>query len=193
MLVSKEFYGHYVRLPLDLVPPEIQNNPRFFPFFKNCRGAVDGSLLNAFVSKVDMARYRSRKGHISTNLLAACLFSLQFCYVLSGWEGSAADARIFDDARRNDFAITPGTYYLGDAGFPLCDALLVPYRGVRYHLKEWEQAGLQYVSIGTIPHHKLISFITTDLQTRRSYSTFVTPLYEMSSSTFLVFASVVFV
>ena len=111
--------------------------------FSACHGALDGSLLHAFVSKFDMARFRSQKGFISTNLLAACLFCLCFCYILAGWEGSAADSRIFENARRMDFVIEPGTYYLADAGFPLCDALLVPYRGVRYHLKEWEQANLR--------------------------------------------------
>jgi hypothetical protein len=30
-----------------------------------------------------------------------------------------------------------GKYYLADSGFPLCDVLMTPYRGVRYHLKEW--------------------------------------------------------
>ena len=143
MLVSKEFSSAYVQLPPNKVPHEICDNPKFFPYFSECRGALDGTLLHAFVSKFDMARYRCRKGFISTNLLAACLFCLRFCYILAGWEGSAADSRIFDEARRSDFVIEPGTYYLADAGFPLCNALLVPYRGVRYHLKEWEQANLQ--------------------------------------------------
>lgn len=143
ILVSKEFYGHYVRLPENEVPPEILNNPKFFPFFKDCRGAVDGSLLHAFFGKLAMARYHCRKGFIATNLLAACLFCLQFCYILAGWEGSAADSRLFDEARRDTFEVEPGTYYFADAGFPLCDALIVPYRGVRYHLKEWEQANLR--------------------------------------------------
>lgn len=148
MLTSKEFYYAYVTFPPDgEVPPEILGNPRFYPFFVRCRGAVDGSLLDAFVSVADMARYRSRKGHLSTNLLAACCFCLLFCYILSGWEGSAADSRIFDNARRTDFPVAPGTYYLGDAGFPLCDALLVPYRGVRYHLKEWSQSGQRWCQI----------------------------------------------
>lgn len=148
MLTSGEFYGAYVRLPQpDQVPPEVRNDPRFFPYFASCIGAIDGSLLDAFVSKADMTQYRSRKGRISTNLLAACQFSLQFCYLLSGWEGSAADSRVFDNARRTDFPIFLGTYYLADAGFPLCDALLVPYRGVRYHLKEWEQANLRCFDI----------------------------------------------
>ncbi len=71
-----------------------------------------------------------------------------FCYLLTGWEGSAADGCIFDDARHKGFAIPPGQYYLGDAGFPVCDSLLVPYRGVRYHLNEWHKLGsLQSVLI----------------------------------------------
>jgi len=143
MLVSKKFYNKYVRLPKDEVPPEIRENSKFYPFFKDCRAALDGSLLDAFVSREAMSRYRSRKGRISTNLLAACLFNLCFCYILSGWEGSAADSRTFDDARRTNLGIHPGTYFLADAGFPNCDALLVPYRGVRYHLKEWEQASIR--------------------------------------------------
>ena len=62
---------------------------------------------------------------------------MSFLYILSGWEGSAADARIYHDARITDFNIPPGKYYLADAGFAACDELLVPYRGVRYHLAEW--------------------------------------------------------
>jgi hypothetical protein len=77
------------------------------------------------------------------NLLAACRFNLFFCYIFAGWEGSAADSRVYEDTQFSDFAIPQGKYYLADAGFPLCDALLVPYRGVRYHLKEWETANLQ--------------------------------------------------
>jgi hypothetical protein len=90
-----------------------------------------------------MARFRNRKGWISQNVLVACTFSLMFCYILSGWEGSANDGRIFEDARATTLRIPKGKYMLGDAGFPSCDALLVPYRGVRYHLKEWEQANLR--------------------------------------------------
>ena len=28
-------------------------------------------------------------------------------------------------------------YYLANAGFPICDALLIPKCGVQYHLAEW--------------------------------------------------------
>jgi len=70
----------------------------------------------------------------------ACSFDLRFVYVLSGWEGSASDAVVYHDAWHTDFRIPPGKYYLADAGFPLCEQLLVPYRGVRYHLNEWKHA-----------------------------------------------------
>ena len=48
-----------------------------------------------------------------------------FVYVLSGWEGSAADARVYHATRIADFTIPDGKYYLVDAGFPLCNELLV--------------------------------------------------------------------
>ena len=138
MIVSKTFYNQYVKFPrADEVPTQIYSNPKFFPFFEGCLGAVDGTHINAFIPSEDIPRYRNRKGGISQNVLAACTFDLRFCYVLSGWEGSAADGRVFEDARRVDFAIPPGSYYLADLGFVACDALLIPFRSVRYHLREW--------------------------------------------------------
>lgn len=68
-----------------------------------------------------------------------------FTYVLPGWEGSAADSAIYDDARMRDFAIPAGKMYLADAGFGLRESCLVPFRGARYHLKEWGKASTQYV------------------------------------------------
>ena len=55
-------------------------------------------------------------------------------------EGSAVDGHVFEDSHTSDFAVKKGTAYLADAGFPMCNALLVPYRGVCYHLKEWAKA-----------------------------------------------------
>jgi hypothetical protein len=132
-------YSSYVKLPNEhsTLEDEIASNPKLFPFFKDCLGAVDGTHIPAWVSAALRARYRNRKGDISQNVFAACTFNMLFCYIVSGWEGSAADSTIFDDCRANDFAVPKGKFYLGDAGFPSCDALLVPYRGVRYHLREW--------------------------------------------------------
>ena len=68
-----------------------------------------------------------------------------FLYVLPGWEGSASDGHVFKNARETDFYVLKGKYYLADAGFPNCDALLIPYHGIRYHLKEWGSSGERYV------------------------------------------------
>lgn len=143
LLVSRPFYSVFVKLPPDTTPPEILSNAKFYPYFINCRGAIDGSHFTAHVPADHAARYRNRKGTLSQNVLIACTFSSLFCYVLSGWEGSAADSQILDNARQTDFRIPAGRYYLADAGFPICNALMVPYRGVRYHLREWENSRLK--------------------------------------------------
>jgi len=54
MLVSLAFYKAYVKLPPNSVPPEIEDNPHYYPFFKGCHGAADGSLLDGFVPMADM-------------------------------------------------------------------------------------------------------------------------------------------
>ena len=43
------------------------------------------------------------------------------------------------------FSVPAGFYYLADAGFPHCPELIIPFRGVRYHLQEWGAAGVRYV------------------------------------------------
>ena len=58
----------------------------------------------------DKPRYRNRKGEITTNVLAAVTPNLQFTYVLTGWEGSAADGRVLKDAlsRKNGLKAPKG-------------------------------------------------------------------------------------
>ena len=46
----------------------------------------------------DKPTYRNQKGEIATNVLGVCSQDMQFIYVLSGWEGSAADGRVLHDA-----------------------------------------------------------------------------------------------
>ena len=58
----------------------------------------------------DISSYRNRHGTISQNVLAACNFDLEFIYVLSGWEGSAHDSKVLNDAlsRRNGLKVPQG-------------------------------------------------------------------------------------
>lgn len=142
---SPPFYTRYVKLPAegDPVPPEISENPRFYPYFEDAVGAMDGVQVDAAVSAEDLDNARNRKGGVTQNVLAACSFDMRFQYVLSGWEGSVTDAALYTEARRTSLHALPGKFWFADAGFSLCDALLVPYRGVRYHLAEWRRADLR--------------------------------------------------
>ena len=69
--------------------------------YQDCIGAIDGTHITVTVPEEDQLRYRGRKGIPTTNILAACDFDLLFTYVLTGWEGSAHDARIFLDTISN--------------------------------------------------------------------------------------------
>ncbi|XP_059634222.1 uncharacterized protein LOC132276683 isoform X1 [Cornus florida] len=133
--------GQFLKQPSGLdVPPEILNNDRFHPYFKNCIGAIDGTHVRVKVSNEDAPRYRGRKNYPTVNVLAACSFDMKFTYVLPGWEGTASDSRVMASAlkRQGDKLILPeGKFYLADAGYPLKAGLITPYRGVRYHLKEY--------------------------------------------------------
>lgn len=61
----------------------------------------------------EVASYRDRHGNLSQNVLAACNFDLEFIYVLSGWEGSAHDSKVLNDAlsrSSNRLHVPQGTY-----------------------------------------------------------------------------------
>ncbi|KAL0454946.1 UNVERIFIED_CONTAM: hypothetical protein Slati_0833800, partial [Sesamum latifolium] len=64
---------------------------------------------------------------------------MRFIYVLADWECSAADGRVLRDAvsRPNGLKIPRGNYYLVDSGYSSGEGFLSSYRGVKYHLKEW--------------------------------------------------------
>ncbi len=81
--------------------------------------------------------FRNRKGALTQNILGVCNFDLTFSYVLCGWEGSAHDGRVLSDGIHKELIMFVNKYYLGDAGYALTKYCLTPYRGVRYHLKEW--------------------------------------------------------
>lgn len=119
------------------IDPYIAGKTRYSPYFNGCIGAIDGTHIAVRVPEEDHARYRDRSGHTTLNILAACNFNLEFIHVTSGWEGTAADSSVYEIARAQDLRVPPGKYLLGDSGFPTSIDLLLPYPGVRYHLKEW--------------------------------------------------------
>ena len=140
--VFNECNEEFMVEPCEDTPPEIANNPRFKRYFKNCIGAVDGTLIPAFICAdvAEQKKWRSRKGLLSQNVLVACNFDMTVSYVLAGWSGSAHDSKVLADALMKGFHIPHGRYYVGDAGYGLKEYLLSPYRGYMYHLKEWSSS-----------------------------------------------------
>ena len=107
---SAPFYNDHVKLPHANapIPPEIQNKPKFYPFFKNTLGAIDGTHINCCPSMADRQAARDRKGSLTQNCLVICGFNKVFYYMFSGWEGSAEDSTMFQDACVTDLPVPPG-------------------------------------------------------------------------------------
>jgi len=141
-LTCPAVYNTYVKFPNENspVPEEIKRSKKFYPFLKGVLGAIDGSHIPVHPPADERARYRNRKGGTSQNVLASSTMDMYYCHILAGWEGCTSDSAIFADARQHDFVVPEGGYFLGDAGFPSCWELLVPYHEVRYHLREWASA-----------------------------------------------------
>jgi hypothetical protein len=104
---------------------------------QNCIGAIDGTHIPISVSPDEAAPFRNRKGTLSQNVMMVGDFDLNFTFVSAGWEGSATDARVLRSARNSGFHVPAGKFYLVDGGYANTSSFLAPYRGVRYHLKEF--------------------------------------------------------
>ena len=75
-------------------------NRRFYPFFKDCIGAIDGTHIPLVVPTERLVQHMCRKGMTTEKVMAAlaCDFDMIFTFVLAGWPGSVHDMRVFDDA-----------------------------------------------------------------------------------------------
>ena len=140
---SPPFYTKHVAQPTSYHHQShpLNHKANLYPFFQHALGAIDGSHIHFAPPAVYQGAFLNREGFLSQNCLFGCTFDFTFTYALTGWEGSAADARVYQDAINTDLKIPAGWYYLADAGFPHCDQLLVPYHGVHYHLAEWGLVG----------------------------------------------------
>ncbi|KAH0747933.1 hypothetical protein KY290_027165 [Solanum tuberosum] len=129
--------------PLLLVNPKLGPEDELddrWRWFKRCLGALDGTYIQIRVSSKDKPRHRTIKGEIATNILGVCDKNHNFTYVLPGWEGSAVDDRVLQNAisRTNSLKIPEDNYYLCDGGYTNGNGFLSPYRGYRYWLRDWQ-------------------------------------------------------
>jgi hypothetical protein len=178
---------HSVRKTPDKTPlsSQIFKDRKYYPYFKDCIGALDGTHIACHVLTLAYPRYQNRKGYLSQNVLAICNFELLFLYVLPGWEGSAHNQRVLSDALYwYNLNILPGKYYLGDAGYTNSEYCIVLYRGVRYHLKEQRLASQRYVILVTFVLIFILIFIL-DLRMQRSFLIYAMYPSRMLLSVFL--------
>ncbi|KAL0293469.1 UNVERIFIED_CONTAM: hypothetical protein Sradi_6936100 [Sesamum radiatum] len=107
-----------------------------------CLGALDGTHIDVRVPDSEKGRCHNRKSYTSINVLGVCNTEGLFTYVLSGWDGTA-DGQVLRHAisRSIGLKVPSENYYLCDNGYANREGFLTPYRGLRYHLKEWERGG----------------------------------------------------
>lgn len=104
------------------VHARIGEDSKYKNYFLKCIGALDGTHIAASVPTAMAPPYRNRKGYLSQNVLGVCNFNMEFTYVLAGWEGSAHDGRVLDDALFNGgLQIPSDRYLLADAGYSNSD------------------------------------------------------------------------
>jgi len=123
-------YTDYVQLPSVDTPitPGIKDNTIFFlPVFGDAIGAIDGTNFTCSPTAAEWAAACDYNGGVTQNCLAACNFNLEFVYIFSGWEGSATDSAMLNNAPLTDLHILPGKFYLADAGFPSGLGTVIPY------------------------------------------------------------------
>ena len=82
------------------VPDKIRNDDRYWPYFKNCIGVIDGTHIPVVVPRDRKIPYIGRKGVTTQNVMAVCDFNMCFTFAWAGWEGAAHDARVFLEALR---------------------------------------------------------------------------------------------
>ncbi|KAL4367185.1 hypothetical protein GQ457_05G027840 [Hibiscus cannabinus] len=126
------------------VQPEIARNSNWFPYFKDCIGAIDGTEVSAWAPASKHIPFRNRKQNLSQNVLVACSHDMLFTFVCAGWEGTAHDTRVFVNAilsnRAEQISLpmpSAGKYYVVDAGYPNIPGFLAPFRGQRYHARDF--------------------------------------------------------
>jgi hypothetical protein len=74
---------------------------RFWPYFKEAIGAIDGSHVKLVVPLDDVVSHTNRHAYTSQNVLPICDFDMRFIFVVPGWPGAAHDSHILNHALAN--------------------------------------------------------------------------------------------
>ena len=117
--------------------PVLRNDDRYWPHFRDCVGALDGTHVPVRPPSQNAEAYKGRKQDLTMNVLAICNFDMKFIYAYLGVPGRAHDTKVLTHCARNEASFPhppPGKYYLVDSGYPTRTGYLGPHHSMRYHL-----------------------------------------------------------
>jgi hypothetical protein len=69
----------------------------FWPHFKDCIGAIDGTHFLASLPLIEHPKYIGRHGYASQNVMAICDLDMRYTFVVTGWPGFMHDTRVLQD------------------------------------------------------------------------------------------------
>lgn len=124
--------------------PFLEGKPQYWPYFKNCIGALDGTHIAVRPPSGNSEPFRGRKGEPTMNVLAICNFDMRFIYAYVGVPGRAHDTKVLTYCATEEasFPHPPaGKYYLVDSGYPTRTGYLGPHRKTRYHIDQFNRGG----------------------------------------------------
>lgn len=115
------------------VNPILRNDDRYYPYFKDCIGALDRTHISIRPPSHNAEAYRGRKQELTMNVLAICNFNMKFIYAYVGVPGRAHDTKVLTYCAKEEanFPHPPnGKYYLVDSGYPTRTGYLGLHRQV---------------------------------------------------------------
>jgi hypothetical protein len=86
--VIKPHEGHFTE-----IHPRLRE-PRFWPHFKDSKGAIDGSHFPASIPSTEQPKFIGRHGYASQNVMVVCDFDMRYTFVVTSWPGSVHDTRV---------------------------------------------------------------------------------------------------
>ncbi|BAF28583.2 Os11g0599400, partial [Oryza sativa Japonica Group] len=100
---------------------------RFWPYFKDAIGAIDGSHISVVVLLDETISHTCHHGYTSQNVLAIYNFDMRFIFAVAGWPGSAHDSRILSHALANfpSFPMPPTGISGSFINFNICTLVLL--------------------------------------------------------------------
>lgn len=83
-------YSRHIIMLVSLseTPPKVRHNPRYYPRFEKCIGAIDETHVSAYAPARKQTSYHGRKVLVTQNVMCTCSFDMTFTFVYTGWEGT---------------------------------------------------------------------------------------------------------